>query len=139
MPSIFQQTVSGDIDSLGEVSKDSYTGKHIWRCTFSAQNADQWLKLEYASAVVYGFPTGDIDLDAYGEVGYELDGKSFQHTLQFVQSVQNDKAIGQTSQSILLYVPPKAKIYFTIPLFASSGSGASGGGRLSLTGVYLAS
>lgn len=138
MSSIFQQTLSGDIENLGKIIKDPYTDKDMWRCEVNNPDVARALKLEYVSAVVFGFPDGDIDLDAYGEVGYELDGESFKHTVQFVQSVQNEKAIGQTSQPILLYVPPNAKIFFNIPLFTSTG-GASGGGRLALTGVYLAS
>lgn len=135
MTKTFQVSNSGDLEKLGKLEKDPYTGKDVCRCVFDVDGSHA-LKLEYASAVVYGAPKGDIDLDAYGEVGYELNGKTFGHTVQFVQSVQNEHAIGQTSQSLVLYVPAGAKVYFKIPLFSSAG-GANGGGRVALTGTYV--
>lgn len=135
MQPIFQPTVSGDIEKLGQTGKDSQTGRHTVRWQPAIEHADQWIKLEYVSAVIFGFADDDIEMESYGAVGYELNGKSFQHTVLFAQGIQGDKSVAQASQAVQLYVPPGAKLYFTAPLFSGSG-GPSGGGQLSLTGVY---
>jgi len=135
--SIFQVTVSGDLEALGEVGKDPYTGRHIVRWKPAVAHPGKIIRLEYVSAIITGFAGDEIDMEGYGEVGYELDGKRFPHSVLFAQSIQDDKAIAQAGQPIQLYVPPSAKPYFIAPLFAGQSGGPSGGGRLSLTGVYV--
>lgn len=141
MTAVFQKFVSGDLESLGSVYRDPITNKPLCKCEkFATTNQDQFITLQYASAVVFGFdttPRPDVNCNGFGEIGYTLldNSQTFCQMVPFVQSIQDGVAVAQLSQPVQLYIPPRAKIYFSIPLFSGMSGDPGGGARLALSGI----
>ena len=135
MSSIYQQKISGDIDSLGTWSKDPSTQKILCRSElFGSVPAGKWLKLEYILAIVKGFENADIG--EAGQIGFENGSNSKWIPVQFKRGVDNNTTIARAGEEIQLLIPANAKIIVSIPLFFT-GSGPGGGAEVALTGVYV--
>lgn len=133
MSSIYQQRISGDIDTLGTSSKDPDTQKILCLSElFGSVPPGKLLKLEYIIAVVKGFENADIG--AEGEIGFDLGSNKKRIPVQFTRAENGGVAFA--GQAIHLLVPAGAKIIVSVPLFFT-GSGPGGGAELALTGRYL--
>lgn len=136
MSSIFQQRISGDIDTLGTWSKDPDTQKILCQSElFGSVATGKLLKLEYIIAIVKGFENADIA--AEGEIGFDLGSNKKRIPVQFTRA-DNGGAVAYAGQAIHLLVPAGAKIVVSVPLFFT-GSGPGGGAEVALTGRFMSS